>query len=136
MSEHPFEHPSKHRSEPPSGRASGSTPQDAPTQAVPTYPGAATSPPASSAGIPPAAAPTPSPGPATVTYLPAPTGPNWGLVVVGLLFVAIAAGVTANQVSGFQLSQLSETGPSVLVAVGLVCALVGIAGILARRRRG
>lgn len=120
MSEHPSEHPS--------ASASRSTPQDAATPAVPTDPGPSAEP-------SPSAAPGPSPEPPRVTYLPAPTGPNWGLVVVGLVFVAIAVGVVANQVSGFQLSQLSETGPSILVVVGLGCALVGLVGIVARRRR-
>jgi hypothetical protein len=71
-----------------------------------------------------------------VTYLPPPTGPNWGLVVVGLVFALVGAGVVANQVSGFEVSSLSELGPSVLVIAGLVCALLGIIGILARRRHG
>ena len=71
-----------------------------------------------------------------VTYLPPPTGPNWGLVVVGLVFALVGAGVVANQVAGFEVSSLSELGPSVLVIAGLACALLGIIGILTRRRRG
>jgi LPXTG-motif cell wall-anchored protein len=71
-----------------------------------------------------------------VTYLPAPTGPNWGLVVVGLVFGLVGAGVVANQVTGFQVSSLTELGPSVLVIAGLACALLGLAGIVTRRRRG
>lgn len=71
-----------------------------------------------------------------VTYLPPPTGPNWGLVVVGLVFALVGAGVVANQVAGFEVSSLSELGPSVLVIAGLACALLGIVGILTRRRRG
>lgn len=80
---------------------------------------------------PPAWAPKPQ-----VTYLPPPTGPNWGLVVVGLVFALVGAGVVANQVAGFEVSSLSELGPSVLVIAGLVCALLGIIGILTRRRHG
>ena len=37
----------------------------------------------------------PVPAPATrpeVTYLPPPSGPNWGLVVLGVFFVLVAAG--------------------------------------------
>ncbi len=69
-----------------------------------------------------------------VTYLPAPTGPNWGLVVLGLFFVLVAVGVAANQLAGFQVAQLTDLGPSVLVVGGLACAVVGVIGILARRR--
>lgn len=72
--------------------------------------------------------------PPEVTYLPAPSGPNWGLVVLGLLFLLVAGGVAANQLMGFQVTQLTEVGPSVLVVGGLSCAAVGAIGILARRR--
>jgi hypothetical protein len=71
-----------------------------------------------------------------VTYLPAPTGPNWGLVIVGLVFGLVGAGVVANQVTGFQVASLTELGPSVLVLAGLACALLGLVGIVTRRRRG
>ncbi len=71
-----------------------------------------------------------------VTYLPPPSGPNWGLVVVGLIFGLVGAGVVANQVAGFQVTSLSELGPSVLVVVGLACAFLGLVGIVTRRRRG
>jgi hypothetical protein len=89
-------------------------------------------------------APTPTPthhgaarqGRAQVTYLPPPSGPNWGLVVVGLIFGLVGAGVVANQVTGFQVADVTELGPSVLVVAGLACALLGMIGILTRRRRG
>lgn len=105
----------------------------------PTDPQAPTTPtPAAQSGPPEA---TPAPGPASeasrpseVTYLPAPSGPNWGLVVLGLLFVLIAGGVVANQIMGFQVAQLTEVGPNILVIGGLACAAVGAVGILARRR--
>ena len=89
----------------------------------------------------PVPAPVQAPPPAwatkpQVTYLPPPTGPNWGLVVVGLVFALVGAGVVANQVAGFEVSSRSELGPSVLVIAGLACALLGIIGILTRRRRG
>ena len=89
----------------------------------------------------PVHAPVQAPPPAwatkpQVTYLPPPTGPNWGLVVVGLMFALVGAGVVANQIAGFEVSSVSELGPSVLVIAGLVCALLGIIGILTRRRRG
>jgi hypothetical protein len=70
-----------------------------------------------------------------VTRLPAPTGPNWGLVLVGLFFVLVAVALVANQVAGFQMSDLTKLGPNVLVLGGLGCALVGVIGILSRRRR-
>ena len=84
--------------------------------------------------LPAAAPPTPVRRP--VTYLPPPSGPNWGLVVVGLVFGLVGAGVVANQVAGFQVSSLTDLGPSVLVFAGLACALLGLAGIVTRRRRG
>ena len=94
----------------------------------------------------PAATPAPTHTPAhhgtarqgkpQVTYLPRPSGPNWGLVVVGLIFGLVGAGVVANQVTGFQVADLSELGPSVLVVVGMACALLGLIGIVTRRRRG
>ena len=89
----------------------------------------------------PVQAPVHAPPPAwatrpQVTYLPPPPGPNWGLVLVGIVFGLVGAGVVANQLTGFQVSSLSEMGPSVLVIGGLACALLGIMGILTRRRRG
>jgi hypothetical protein len=77
----------------------------------------------------PAAPPAPE-----VTYLPPPSGPNWGLVLLGLLFVLVAGGVAANQVAGFQVVDVMVLAPTALIFVGLGCALVGIVGILARRR--
>ena len=90
---------------------------------------------------PVAQAPVHAPPPAwatrpQVTYLPPPPGPNWGLVLVGIVFGLVGAGVVANQLTGFQVSSLSEMGPSVLVFGGLACALLGIMGILRSRRRG
>jgi hypothetical protein len=97
------------------------------------------SPPPSSAWRPPegqAWSPPPVPPAAPqITYLPPPRGPNWGLVFTGLLFVLVAIAVVANQVTGFLLSDLTTLGPTVLVVGGLVCALVGVVGILSRRRR-
>jgi hypothetical protein len=110
---------------------------------------APTTPPEPKPSIAPATA-TPTPAPAgppaqpawqppprqQVTYLPPPGGPNWGLVVFGVIVGLVGAGIVANQVAGFQVSSLSELGPSVLVIAGLACALLGIVGILTRRRRG
>lgn len=103
------------------------TPQDAPRW-PPTEPEAARTQPSS-----PTAPSAPQARP-EVTYLPRPTGPNWGLVLMGFALVVVAAGVFANQASGFQVSQLAGTGPGVLVGVGLLFALMGIVGMVGRRR--
>jgi hypothetical protein len=106
------------------------TPQDAPLH--PTTPPAASrsGPVPATSGVPEPA----SPSTREVRYLPRPTGPNWRLVLMGLAFVVVAAGVMANQVSGFRIGQLAGTGPGVLVGIGLLCALVGVVGMLRRRR--
>ena len=105
-------------------------PAAAATPAAPWYPATPDAPPYQAYQQPPRHQRQP------VTYLPAPTGPNWGLVVVGLVFALVGAGVVANQVTGFEVSSLTELGPSVLVIAGLACALQGLAGIVTRRRRG
>jgi LPXTG-motif cell wall-anchored protein len=115
----------------PSGAGDPATePAAAATAAAPSYPATPEAPPYQAYQQPTRHQRQP------VTYLPAPTGPNWGLVVVGLVFGLVGAGVVANQVTGFQVSSLTELGPSVLVIVGLACALLGLAGIVTRRRRG
>lgn len=112
------------------------TPAAAPASWSPPQGGPSwTPPPVSSSAPAPVPAPQPQPRP-QVTYLPPPTGPNWGLVIIGLVFGLVGAGVVANQVAGFQVSSLSELGPSVLVIAGLSCALLGMVGIVTRRRRG
>jgi LPXTG-motif cell wall-anchored protein len=117
-------------------------PPSSPTVAAPAAQPTSSAPgPASTAQVPaptaPPAQPAWQPPPRQqVTYLPPPSGPNWGLVVVGLIFGLVGAGVVANQVAGFQVSSVSELGPSVLVIAGLACALLGLVGILTRRRRG
>ena len=104
--------------------------QQVQTQQVPQD--APTSPPA---WAPPVAAPPPAPAPRPVEYVPAPTGPNWSLVIVGVVLMAVAAGVVANQVSGFQVAQLQTRGPGALIGIGLLCALIGILGMARRRHR-
>jgi hypothetical protein len=113
---------------PPSPPSAWSPPPSGATWTPPPVPPTTPAPMAPSA---PARAPKPH-----VTYLPPPSGPNWGLVIVGLVFGLVGAGVVANQLTGFQVSSLSEMGPSVLVIGGLACAFLGMVGILARRRRG
>ena len=117
--------------------ASEQHPSSAPSSWSPPQGGGAWTPPpvhptTPAPAAPPARAPAPKPH---LTYLPPPPGPNWGLVLVGIVFGLVGAGVVANQLTGFQVSSLSEMGPSVLVIVGLACALLGMVGILARRRR-
>ena len=70
-----------------------------------------------------------------VTHLPAPGAPNWGLVLSGLAFMIIAAGVILNQVNGFQVQELQRIGPMLLVAIGIGSALIGVIGLVARRGR-
>ena len=101
-------------------------PQDAPFPSTPPPPSLVKAAPATSVSSPPAA---PEP-----TVIPAPGGPNWGLVLFGLVVMAVAAGVIVNQVNGFRLTDVSSYGPLTLVAIGGACALFGIIGMLARRR--
>ncbi len=120
---------SAHDPQGPTAPAPTATPAQAPTPDPAPTPAPAPAPPPAQ----PAWQPTPR---QQVTYLPPPGGPNWGLVVFGVMVGLVGAGVVANQVAGFQVSSLSELGPSVLVIAGLACALLGIVGILTRRRRG
>ncbi|MEP6649457.1 MAG: hypothetical protein ABJA74_06025 [Lapillicoccus sp.] len=121
----------------PAGTGPQPTEHLSPVEPQPARAGGTPFPPASAVASAPARTPAPQPhSRPQVTYLPPPTGPNWGLVVVGLVFGLVGAGVVANQVAGFQVSSLSDLGPSVLVIAGLACALLGIVGILTRRRRG
>lgn len=79
-------------------------------------------------------APRPAQAPAPVRFLPAPTGPNWGLVLVGVFFLLVAAGLAANQVAGFEIRQVTDAGPGLLVAAGLTLAVMGVVGMTLRRR--
>jgi len=56
-------------------------------------------------------------------------------VLSGLAFMVIAAGVILNQVNGFQVEELRQVGPTLLVAVGVGSALIGIIGLVTRRGR-
>ncbi len=134
--QHPAQHP---------GTSAGSTawttwvpaPDHRPA-AEPPAPATPTAPVPAGPSVPPAAPPPQYQrrAKAQVTYLPPPSGANWGLVVVGLLFGLVGAGVVANQVAGFEVASLTDLGPSVLVVAGLACALLGLVGIVTRRRRG
>lgn len=85
-------------------------------------------------GMPEASPPQPN-VPSGVSYLPPPSGPHWGLVLTGLFFVVVAAGVVANQVNGFQLQQITRVAPSAVILAGLACALVGVVGMVRHRPR-
>lgn len=63
-----------------------------------------------------------------------PTGPNWGLALLGLLLMGVASVVVVEQLTGVaSVTSLERHGPLLLVAVGVACALVGVIG-MARRR--
>ncbi len=64
-----------------------------------------------------------------------PTGPNWPLVVAGLALIVGSGLVLSAQRLGMSLTSMAQTGPAMLVRVGLVCAVIGVFGTLARRRR-
>ena len=118
---------------PPSAPSTWSPPPGGSPWTPPPAPPTTPAPVATPAPMAPPAQPTPKPH---VTHLPPPSGPNWGLVLIGVVFGLVGAGVVANQLTGFQISSVSEMGPSVLVLGGLACALLGLVGILTRRRRG
>lgn len=102
------------------------SPQDAPADPAPSAPPRTTPLPTTAPPAPPRR---------EVTHLPAAAGPNWGLVLSGLAFMVIAAGVILNQVNGFQVEELRQVGPTLLVAVGVGSALIGIIGLVTRRGR-
>ncbi len=131
---------------------SGEGPQDAPLgqpwpvpqpssgpAAQPTAGGPPVDPDTSSVGAfppPPAAehqAPTPVPGSSSSTRPSAPTGPNWGLVSVGVLLV-LAAGLLLAYLLGYRPDADVRFGPQALIALGAALLLVGAVGSLARRR--
>ena len=63
-----------------------------------------------------------------------PTGPNWGLALLGLLLMGVASVVLGEQVTGVAaVTSVERHGPLLLVGVGVACALVGVVG-MARRR--
>lgn len=112
-------------SEPRWPAAPGPTPQDSP------WPGA---------GGPPAwpSAPDLSPQPdgsdPERRIIPAPTGPNWPLIVVGVVLV-VASAALAGSLLGYPAVDLAALGPRALSIVGAVLVAAGVVGLLARRRR-
>lgn len=100
-------------------------PQDAPVPPVESFPPAAVAP---SAPAAPAAAPTP-----VVEYRDPPGGPNWSLVLSGLLVLAVAGLLVAHLVAGVDLGWARSHAPVVLIAVGGTFAVVGLLGMVGRR---
>ncbi len=78
--------------------------------------------------------PTPAQPPAQRSSEPRPTGPNWGLTLLGLVLMGVASAVLVEQLTGVAtVTSLESRGPLLLVGAGVVCALVGVVG-MARRR--
>ncbi|MGV1009356.1 MAG: hypothetical protein ACOYBY_12205 [Dermatophilaceae bacterium] len=112
------------------------TPQDAPVgqpwpntqwQAGPSTAGQAPR-------TPTAATPTPSvpaePGPQR-RVIPAPTGPNWALAIVGVLLM-LGAGAAVAYLQGYRPDGSFQLGPATLIGVGAILVAVGIVGSLIR----
>lgn len=97
-------------------------PQDAPPPA--------TEPVTPTAPVPPAQSPVPTP---VVEYRDPPGGPNWSLVLYGLLVLAVAGLLLAHLLAGVDLGWARSHAPLVLIAVGGTFAVVGLLGMVGRR---
>ncbi|TQJ09356.1 hypothetical protein [Lapillicoccus jejuensis] len=96
-------------------------PQDAPLPPTPSVPTPA---------HPPAHPPVPTPA---VEYRDPPGGPNWSLVLSGLLVLAVAGLLLAHLLAGVDLGWARSHAPLVLIAVGGTFAVVGLLGMVGRR---
>ncbi|MEI2766831.1 MAG: hypothetical protein V9F82_14300 [Dermatophilaceae bacterium] len=85
----------------------------------------------------------PHPAPQTATtaapavqrrVIPAPTGPNWPLVGVGLLLV-VASVALVGYLLGYPSADLAAWGPKTVSVAGAALVAVGVVGLLMRRRR-
>lgn len=83
-----------------------------------------------SAAPPPSDLPTTAP---TRRVIPAPSGPNWSLVLGSLTLLA-GAGCVLGWLAGIRIS-LDVALPTVLVAAGVMLVLVGQIGLIVKRRR-
>ncbi len=81
----------------------------------------------------PAAAATPAPWPPPVP--PRPTGPHAPAIVLGLVCLAIAAVVLAQELGNLSVDW-GDIGPLGFVAVGAVLVLLGAVGLISSQRRG
>lgn len=86
----------------------------------------------------PQAPPTPSTPPAAAEptkpqrrVIPAPTGPNWALAVVGVLLM-LAAGAAIAYLQGYRFDGSFRFGPATLIGVGAFLVAVGVVGSLIR----
>ena len=102
-------------------------PQDAP---LPTTDPAPTTPSVPTAPVPQAHPPVPTP---VVEYRDPPGGPNWSLVLYGLLVLAVAGLLVAHLVAGVDLGWARSHAPLALIAVGGTFAVVGLLGMVGRR---
>lgn len=66
--------------------------------------------------------------------IPAPTGPNWPLVGVGLLLV-VASVALVGYLLGFPSADLAAWGPKTVSVAGAALVAVGLVGLVMRRRR-
>lgn len=107
----------------------GGYPQDAPPPAPEPM---STGPTATVPTTPPAPAHPPVPTP-VVEYRDPPGGPNWSLVLYGLLVLAVAGLLVAHLVAGVDLGWARSHAPVVLIAVGGTFAVVGLLGMVGRR---
>ena len=74
------------------------------------------------------------PTPTAVSEVKAPSGPHWPAIVLGLVCVAIAVVVLAQELGGLTVDW-GSFGPLGIVTVGAVLVVVGLTGLLGRRRR-
>ncbi len=74
-----------------------------------------------------------SPQPPEPVRIPAPTGPNWGLLSYGVLMLGGAVAMLAY-LSGARMTA-TVSWPAVFVLGGLGLVLIGQVGLVRRRRR-
>ncbi len=98
-------------------------PQDAPVPGTPTTPTAPTAP---TSPVAPAHPPVPTP---VVEYRDPPGGPNWSLVLYGLLVLAVAGLLVAHLVAGSTSGGRAATRPSSHRRRGTF-AVVGLLGMV------